>query len=82
MLNSSIKKTRGKNKQLSAAEICFVLSNPVNHFTSHDPSDLKHHACRLQGHSLVTQGCNSQYEGEEEDGAYDGPDDDVGSGDT
>lgn len=36
----------------------------------------------MQGHSLVTPSCNGQYEGEEEDGAYDGPDDDVGAGDT
>lgn len=43
---------------------------------------MKHHACRLQGHSLVTPGCSSHNEGEEEDGADDGPDDDVGTGDT
>lgn len=36
----------------------------------------------LQEHLLVTPGSNSQYEGKEEDGAYDGPDDDVGTGDT
>lgn len=33
-------------------------------------------------HSLVTPGCGSQYEDEEEDGAHNGPDDDVGEGDT
>lgn len=43
---------------------------------------MKHHTSRPGGHSLVTPGRDSQYEGEEEDGAYDGPDDDVGTGDT
>lgn len=39
------------------------------------------HNC-VQGHSLVTPGSDSQYEGEEEHGAHDGSDDDVGAGDT
>ncbi len=43
---------------------------------------MKHHERSRQENSLVTPGSNSQYEGEEEDGAYDGPDDDVGTGDT
>lgn len=69
----------------------FFLSYPVNRLMSHDPSwvttglgttDMKHHTSRPGGHSLVTPGRDSQYEGEEEDGAYDGPDDDVGTGDT
>lgn len=37
---------------------------------------------KLQWHSLVTPGSHSQDEGEEEDGAHNGPDDDVGAGDT
>lgn len=38
--------------------------------------------CGKCTHSLVTPGGDSQDEGEEEDGAHDGPDDDVGDGDT
>lgn len=41
-----------------------------------------HHSLGLCGHSLVAPGCDSQYESEEEDGASDGPDNDVGAGDT
>lgn len=36
----------------------------------------------LQGHSLVTPGRSSKDEGEQEDGACDGPDDDVGAANT
>ncbi|TNN75721.1 hypothetical protein EYF80_014084 [Liparis tanakae] len=39
-------------------------------------------SCLAEGHSLVTPGCNSEYKGEDEDGACDGPDDDVGTADT
>lgn len=76
---------------MCVAEIRFFLSHPVNRLMSNSPSDfshregptdMSHHTCRPGGHSLVTPGGDSQYEGEEEDGAYDGPDDDVGTGDT
>lgn len=39
-------------------------------------------SCEKCWHSLVAPGCDSQNKDEEEDGAHDGPDDDVGDGDT
>lgn len=39
-------------------------------------------SCGKCRHSLVAPDCDSQNEGEEEDGAHDGPNDDVGDGDT
>lgn len=45
-------------------------------------TDRKHHTCKLRWHSLVTPGCDGHDESEEKDGAHDGPDDDVGTGDT
>lgn len=53
---------------------------------NHQPGNLweknTHHTCRPQRHLLVAPGCNSQYEREEENGADNGPDDDVCTGDT
>lgn len=45
-------------------------------------TDTKHEAYSLQGHLLVAPCCNSKYEGKEQDGAYDGPNNYVRTGDT
>lgn len=69
---------------MCAAEICLFLPNRNNHLTSHNHfgvliKNSTHAAC---WDLLVAPGCNSQYEREEEDGACDGPDDDVCAVDT